>query len=306
MKLPSQVRVVEVGPRDGLQNEANQVPTEVKARFILGLTEAGYSEIEATSFVSPRWVPQLADAEEVSARLDLSSGRYTALVPNQKGLDRALALGYRRVAVFTAASEAFNQKNTNRSVAQSLLDFEPLFQQARSAGVEVRAYVSTAWHCPYAGPIPPEAVLPVVERLLEMGACEVSLGDTVGAAVPSEVEKLLLRLKPEKLALHFHDTSGTALANVLLGLQMGITCFDASAGGLGGCPYAPGASGNLASEDLLYMLSGMGIETGVDLKRVAEASLELARHLGRPLPSRCLARFQAQPDCLAAKGNQLA
>ena len=293
------IRLVEVGPRDGLQNESQPVPAEVKLAFLKGLSEAGYQEIEATSFVSPRWIPQLADAEEVSRRLPLRSGlTYTALIPNRKGLDRALACGFRRVAVFTAASEAFSQKNTNRSIAASLHEFAPLVEQARQAGASVRGYVSTAWFCPYDGAVPAAAVYEVCRPLLDMGIDEISLGDTVGLAVPSQVQSTLQDLLDhglarEQLALHFHDTSGTALANVLISLQMGFTTFDCSAGGLGGCPYAPGASGNLASEDLIYMLEQMGYPTGVNLERVGRASLELAAHLGRKLPSRTLARLQA-------------
>jgi hydroxymethylglutaryl-CoA lyase len=290
------IRLVEVGPRDGLQNEKEIVPVEVKLQFIEALAQAGYQEIEATSFVSPRWIPQLADAEEVSHQLKPHDGLvYTALIPNRKGLQRALDCGYRRVAVFTAASEAFSQKNTNRSIAQSLEEFAPLVEEARKAEVSVRGYVSTAWWCPYAGKIDVKDVIHVTEAMLAMGIEEVSLGDTVGLAVPSEVELTLEQLQHHrhKIALHFHDTSGTALANVLRAHQLGYTVFDCSAGGLGGCPYAPGASGNLASEDILYMFQQMGVSTGVDLNKVAAASTRLATHLGRKLPSRTLARIQA-------------
>jgi len=290
------IRLVEVGPRDGLQNEKEIVPIEVKLAFIEALAQAGYQEIEATSFVSPRWIPQLADAEEVSHQLKPHDGLvYTALVPNRKGLLRALECGYQRVAVFTAASEAFSQKNTNRSIAESLQEFQPLVQEAHNAGVSVRGYVSTAWWCPYAGRIPAAEVVRVSDALLDMGIEEVSLGDTVGLAVPTQVQETLEKLlsRRDKIALHFHDTSGTALANVLQAYQMGFSVFDCSAGGLGGCPYAPGASGNLASEDILYMFEQMGVPTGVNLEKVARASRELARKLGRTLPSRTLARLQA-------------
>ncbi|MBT9588200.1 hydroxymethylglutaryl-CoA lyase [bacterium] len=293
------IKLVEVGPRDGLQNEVRPVSAEVKVAFLRALSQAGYAEIEATSFVSPRWVPQLADAEEVSRQLCEQPGLvYTALVPNRKGLERALACGYKRVAVFTAASEAFSQKNTNRTIAASLQEFAPLVEQARQAGASVRGYVSTAWFCPYAGVIQAPAVYEVTRAMLDLGIDEVSLGDTVGLAVPSQVHSTLQHLldnglERPQLALHFHDTSGTALANVLISLQLGFATFDCSAGGLGGCPYAPGASGNLASEDLVYMLEHMGYPTGVDLERLARASLELAAHLGRTLPSRTLARLQA-------------
>ena len=290
------IRLVEVGPRDGLQNEKQVVPAEVKLEFIEGLAQAGYQEIEATSFVSPRWVPQLADAEEVSHQLKPHEGLvYTALVPNRRGLQRALECGYRRVAVFTAASEAISQKNTNRSIAESLAEFKPLMEDAAKAGVSVRGYVSTAWWCPYAGRISAQDVVSLTEALLELGMEEISLGDTVGLAVPTQVQETLEKLmsRREKIALHFHDTSGTALANVLQAYQMGFTVFDCSAGGLGGCPYAPGASGNLASEDILYMFEQMGVPTGVNLEKVARASLQLAAHLGRSLPGRTLARLAA-------------
>lgn len=290
------IRLVEVGPRDGLQNEKEIVPVEIKLQFIEALAGAGYREIEATSFVSPRWIPQLADAEEVSHQLRPHPGLvYTALIPNRKGLQRALDCGYQRVAVFTAASEAFCQKNTNRSIQASLDEFKPLMQDAQEAKVSVRGYLSTAWWCPYAGRVGAEEVVRVTEQMLDMGIEEVSLGDTVGLAVPSEVEATLKLLTNhrDKIALHFHDTSGTALANVLKAYEMGFQVFDCSAGGLGGCPYAPGASGNLASEDVIYMLEQMGEQTGVDLEKVARASLQLAEHLGRKLASRTLARLQA-------------
>lgn len=296
LRATPEVKVVEVGPRDGLQNESELIPGEVKQRFIAALADAGFSEIEATSFVSPRWVPQLADAAEISASLQPRDGLiYTALVPNEKGLDLALAAGYRRVAVFTAASEAFCQKNTNRSIAESLRDFGPLIERARRSGAGVRGYVSTAWYCPFSGRVDRDNVRRVTHELLALGVDEVSLGDTVGLAVPTEVDEVLDVVLNDALgmiALHFHDTSGTALANVLAGLRNGVMTYDASAGGLGGCPYAPGATGNLATEDLLYMLHGMGIKTGVNLERVARASLELAGHLGRTLPSRTLARMK--------------
>jgi hydroxymethylglutaryl-CoA lyase len=300
MPYPSKVKVVEVGPRDGLQNEKTTIPAAAKQRFICGLRGAGFAEIEATAFVSPKWVPQLADAAEVSRSLEPRSGlTYTALVPNRKGLQAARECGYKRVAIFTAASEAFSQKNTNRSIAESLEEFRPLMEDARAAGISVRGYVSTVWFCPYSGAVSAQSASDVTRWLLDLGVDQVSLGDTVGLAVPTQVEDTLHKLLQddvpvEKLALHFHDTSGTALANVLAGLQLGVTTYDSSAGGLGGCPYAPGAAGNVATEDLLYMLNGMGIETGVDLERVADASLELAAHLGRSLPSRALARIRSQ------------
>jgi len=287
--LPQRVRVVEVGPRDGLQNEPTFVPTEVKIRFIEMLAEAGLPVVEATSFVSPRWVPQLADAEQVLTGLRRLPGvRYPVLVPNLKGLERALAAGAREIAIFTAASETFCQKNLNRTIEQSLQEFEQVVREACQAGLWVRAYVSTAFVCPYEGIIHPEQVLPVVERLLTIGVDEISLGDTIGAAVPTQVAQLteqLQKLLPlEQTAYHFHDTYGMALANVLMALQMGVWIFDSSAGGLGGCPFAPGAAGNLATEDLLHMLDGMGIETGVHRQKVVEAARFILQHLQRGTP----------------------
>jgi hydroxymethylglutaryl-CoA lyase len=299
LKLPVKARVVEVGPRDGLQNETRPVPTEAKVGFIRTLAEAGLPEIEITSFVHPRWVPQLADAAEVVAALEHPlSARFTALVPNLKGAQRAVEAGLKRVAVFIAASESFSQKNTNRSIQQGLEDVAAVVECARQAGVSVRAYVSTVWFCPYEGRIGVEAVLPLCRALVEMGIEEISLGDTVGLAVPTDVDRtldgLLTEIPVGKLALHLHDTSGTALANAVVGLERGVTCFDASAGGLGGCPYAPGASGNLATEDLVYALERMGVETGVDLATVARASRQLAPHIDHPLPSRQLQRLASE------------
>lgn len=292
--LPSRVKVVEVGPRDGLQNESEVIPTPVKREFVRALAAAGLPEVEATSFVHPRWVPQLADAEELSRSLGELRG-LTALVPNRKGLERALACGFRRVAVFTAASESFSQKNTNRSIADSLAEFAELVPLARAAGATVRGYVSTAFVCPYEGPVAVSRVVEVSQALLDLGLDEVSLGDTIGVAVPTQVIALVgaWRAPLERLALHFHDTCGTALANVYAALELGVSVFDASAGGLGGCPYAPGATGNLATEDLLYLLHGMGIETGVSLEAVAAASRGLATSLGRELPGRVLRKLNA-------------
>jgi hydroxymethylglutaryl-CoA lyase len=283
--LPKQVRVVEVGPRDGLQNEKAQIPTEAKIRFIDLLSAAGFGTVEATSFVSPRAIPQLADASEVMAGITRRPGvSYPVLVPNQKGMERALAAGARSVAVFTAASETFTRHNINATIAESLENFRPVLALARREGVPVRGYISTVFGCPYEGVVPAANVLDVAERLLDLGVNELSLGDTIGVATPNQVVEiitLLARQIPlEKLALHFHDTRGTALANVLTGLQLGVTTFDASAGGLGGCPYAPGAAGNLATEDLLYMLRGLGIETGINLDNVVEATSMIATYLG--------------------------
>lgn len=289
--LPDRVTVYEVGPRDGLQNEAGLVPVEAKRAFVQALAAAGLPWVEATSFVHPKWVPQLADAAELLAGLEPVAGtRFPVLVPNAKGLERALASGVDSIAVFLAASESFSRKNTNASLEETFARVTPLIQEAKAAGLYVRGYLSVCWGCPYEGEIAPEVVADLSERLLKVGAEELSLGDTIGVADPAGVERVLsavgAKVGLEKIALHFHDTRGTALANVLAGLQLGVTTYDASAGGLGGCPYAPGASGNLATEDLLYLLHGLGIETGVDLEAVRAATLEMAQVLGRPAPSR--------------------
>lgn len=289
MNLPAAVRLVEVGPRDGLQNEPTPVPTEVKVRFIEMLADSELPVVEVTSFVSPRWVPQLADAEAVMRQVRRREGvRYVVLVPNMKGLERAVSVNADSIAIFTAASESFCQRNLNRTIEQSLQEFEQVVGQAKSGGLWVRAYVSTAFVCPYEGAIAPEQVRPIVEQLLAMGVDEISLGDTIGAGVPTQVERLTDALEPilpkERWAYHFHNTYGTALANVLTALQRGITIFDTAAGGLGGCPFAPGASGNLATEDLLYLLHGMGIRTGVSMEKVLEAAQSLLGYLNRATP----------------------
>ena len=292
-RIPKRVRVVEVGPRDGLQNEATPVATEDKVRYLELLAAAGLTTLEAGSFVRPDRVPQLADSDELFARLAPAEGvRYVALVPNLKGLERALACGARSVAVFAAASDGFNKANINMTVAESLEVQRPVVERARREGLWVRGYVSTGFGCPYDGEVKPEKVRDVVMALAYMGVDEISLGDTIGVATPTAVERVVAlvldRFPVERLALHFHDTRGTALANVLAGLMMGVSVFDASSGGLGGCPFAPGASGNLATEDLVYMLDGMGVETGVSLAKVAEASRFIGGVLGRALPSRYL------------------
>lgn len=297
--VPRHVRIYEVGPRDGLQNEAAFLATEDKARLVEALAAAGLPAIEITSFVNPRWIPPLADAENLAAmlrgRTDLP--RLTALVPNEKGLERALANGLREVAVFMSASETHNKRNINKTRAEAYTAFGPVFETCRVEGVAVRAYVSTVWGCPYEGAVAPEAVLEASLRLLELGAYEVSLGDTIGVGTPGQtadlLDLLLKNVPAERLAMHMHDTRGTALANCLVGLQMGITTFDASVGGLGGCPYAPGASGNLATEDLVYMLDGLGVETGVNLDRLVAAGLFAQELLGRPLPGRALRALAA-------------
>ncbi len=285
--LPRAVRVVEVGPRDGLQNEKALIPTEQKVQFINMLAEAGFPVVEATSFVSPRAIPQLSDASAVMAGLTrLPSTSFPVLVPNLKGMERALAAGVRAVAVFTAASESFTRHNINATIEESLANFRPVVALAQQEGVTVRGYISTAFGCPYEGSVDPLKVLSVAQALLEMGIDELSLGDTIGVATPNQVVDVIGLLVDDgaiplgQLAVHFHDTRGTALANVLMALQLGISIVDSSAGGLGGCPYAPGAAGNLATEDLLYMLNGMGIHTGVDLDKVVAATRFIVPFLG--------------------------
>jgi len=291
--LPSRVRVVEVGGRDGLQNEAHVLPTDAKIDFLERLGAAGLQTIEVGSFVRPDRIPQLTDTAEVFKRLTKRPGvRYVALVPNEKGLERALETGVRDIAIFTAASDTFNRKNINMSVEESIAAQRPVVERAKREGLWVRGYVSTCFGCPYEGKVAPERVRDVCATLQDMGVDEISLGDTIGVATPRQVESvvalLLERVPVGMLALHLHDTRGTALANVLAGLGTGISIYDSSAGGLGGCPYAPGASGNLSTEDLLYMLDGMGIETGVAIDKVVQASRYISTALGRDLPSRYL------------------
>ncbi len=285
--VPRSVRVVEVGPRDGLQNEKASVPTGQKIHFVQMLAEAGLPVVEATSFVSPRAIPQLSDASEVMAGLTrLPDTAYPVLVPNVKGMERALAAGVRSIAVFTAASESFTRHNINATIAESLANFRPVVAMARQEGVPVRGYISTVFGCPYEGAVDPRQALRVAQALLEMGINELSLGDTIGVATPNQVVDVISlfvnegAIPVEQVAVHFHDTRGTALANVLAALQLGVSIVDSSAGGLGGCPYAPGAAGNLATEDLLYMLHGMGIETGVNLEKVVEATRFITPYLG--------------------------
>ncbi len=291
--LPRKVRIVEVGPRDGLQNETRIVPTDKKAEFIRLLADSGLQDIEVASFVHPQRVPQLADAVELIRRLDCNSNvRYSALVPNMKGMARAIESGIRRIAVFTAASETFNRKNINMGIEESLDAFKPVVDLAIEEGMSVRGYISTCFVCPYEGAVSKDKVAEVTTRLFDLGVDEVSIGDTIGAATPKDVEStvslLISIFSPEKLAMHFHDTYGLAIANVYQCLQMGLTTFDSSTGGIGGCPYAPGASGNVATEDLLYLLDRLGIETGVASQRLRAASRFIAAELGRELPSRVL------------------
>ena len=298
--LPSRVRIVEVGPRDGLQNEAQAVPTGTKIAFVEALARAGLGDIEVSSFVRGDLVPQLGDAAEVFAGLDLPDPpRLWALVPNEKGLAAARAAGVTHVAVFTAASEGFNRANIRAGVDEALVRLDPVIREAKRGGLTVRGYVSTVFGCPYDGDVDPRAGARVAKALLDSGCEEISLGDTIGVAVPTDVERVLgacedRGIATHQLALHLHDTRGTALANVYAGLRLGVRTFDSSAGGLGGCPFAPGATGNLATEDLLYFLHEMGIETGVSFDAVAEASGLIAAALGRPLSSRARAAWSAK------------
>ncbi len=291
--LPASVTVVEVGPRDGLQNEAVGVSTADKIAFVDRLTAAGFPVVEVSAFVSPRWVPQMADAGEVLAGITRGPAtRYTALVPNLEGLERARAAKLDEIAIFAAASDTFSRRNINQGVEESLAGYAGVVREARASGLRVRAYLSTAFGCPFEGPMAPGVVAAVAARLVEMGAFEVSVSDTIGVAhpglVPEVVEAVRRHVDLGQIALHFHDTRGTALANVLAGLELGVATYDASAGGLGGCPYAPGAAGNLATDDLIYMLDGLGIHTGVDLAALGEASRFIGARLDHPLPSRYL------------------
>lgn len=302
--LPARVRLVEVGPRDGLQNESTSIPVATRLALIERLVKCGIKTVEAGSFVSPAWVPQMADSETVFAGLHREAGvRYTALTPNLKGFNRALAAGVDEVAVFSAASETFSQRNTNCSIAQSLLRLEEVFKAAQEHDIPVRAYVSCVLTCPYEGETAPEKVASLCETLLKMGCYEVSLGDTTGTGSPLKVarllDKCLQKADARQLAVHFHNTYGQALANILTALQMGISTLDSSVAGLGGCPYAPGASGNVASEDVVYQLHGMGIETGIDLQGLLAVSHWISNALGHPPRSQLALARQPHPD-----GNQ--
>ena len=286
MALPASVRIVEVGPRDGLQNEKSIIPTAAKVELIDRLSATGLQCIEATSFVSPKWVPQLADAAEVMAAIERRPGvRYPVLVPNLQGYERARAAGAADIAVFTAASEAFNRRNTNAGIDESLQRFAPVMERARADGVAVRGYVSTVLGCPYQGEVPLHDVVRVARALHDMGCFEISLGDTIGVGTPGKARDMLRAVAAEvpmpALAVHFHDTDGQALANTLACLEEGVAVVDSSVSGTGGCPYAAGASGNVASEDVVYMLHGLGIETGIDLDRLVDTGRWLAALLGR-------------------------
>ena len=293
MKLPADVTVYEVGPRDGLQNEARNVPTADKIRFIDALVAAGIRSIEITSFVSPKWIPQLADSAEVARGVQRPPGvRMSALVPNRRGLDTALASGMREIAVFMSASETHNKKNVNKTIADTLAAFRDVVPHALAANVPVRAYLSTCFGCPYEGDVDPARVVELAGALHDLGCYQISISDTIGVANPAQVEDVLSRVLAKHpasaLAVHFHDTQGTALANCVQAMQMGITTLDSAAGGLGGCPYAPGASGNLATEDLVAMLHAMGVATGIDLDKLVEASRGASTFIGHELPSKYL------------------
>lgn len=286
MTFPSRVKIVEVGPRDGLQNEKQIVPASVKIELIGRLGAAGLSVIESGAFVSPKWVPQMADTADVLAGIDRRAGvTYPVLVPNEKGMEGAIASGVDEIAVFSAASESFSQKNINCTIAESFDRFAPVIEMAKANNIRVRGYVSCVAGCPYEGAIAPDAVADVAAKLFDMGCYEISLGDTIGVGTPivtaTMVRAVMARVPVEKLALHCHNTYGQALANIYTGLEMGVAVFDSSVGGLGGCPYAKGASGNVATEDVLYMLNGMGIETGVDINAVVDTAWFISNHLGR-------------------------
>jgi len=303
--LPEQVKIVEVGPRDGLQNEKNMVSTDIKVELIHRLCDAGLSVIEATAFVSPKWMPQMADASDVMARISRKPGvTYPVLAPNLKGLEAAIEAGATEVAVFGAASESFSQKNINCSIAESLDRFRPIVSAARDANIAVRGYVSCVLGCPYEGEIAPQKVADVAKALFDMGAYEISLGDTIGTGTPGKaqamIEAVAAHVAIENLAAHFHDTYGQALANLLAVLQMGIATIDSSVAGLGGCPYARGASGNVATEDVVYMLNGLGIDTGIDLEKLAKTGSWITGKIGRQSESKANLALAAKHDTVGA------
>lgn len=300
--IPKSVRVFEVGVRDGLQNESRPVSLDDKIFLAQGLVHAGIGDLELGAFVRPDRVPQMADTELVyeavhQKTLRLGKARAWALVPNLQGLERAIQSGVERIAIFTAATESFNKRNIGMSVADSLRNYADVVREAKKRKIQVRGYVSTVFGCPYEGKVAPKQALAVVEKVMKLGVAEVSIGDTIGVATPKGVDDIvrpaLRSFGAKKIAVHFHDTRGTSLANTLRALELGVTTVDASAGGLGGCPFAPGATGNLATEDLVYMLDGMGVKTGVDLKKLARTSLEFARRISRPITSRYLQAFEA-------------
>lgn len=308
-RLPARVDVYEVGPRDGLQNELRSVPLKDKLRLVSALVAAGERRIELTSFVSPKWIPQLADAEELLARVERPSGvTFSALVPNLKGLDRAKAAGLSEAAVFASATETHSRKNINKSIPEALHVAGAVTRRALAAGMRVRAYLSVVWGCPYEGATSVETVVDLARRLVDLGVYQLSLGDTIGVGIPTQTETILeavLRYIPaSKLALHLHDTRGTALANALVGLTYGVATLDASIGGLGGCPYAPGAAGNLATEDLVNLLQGMGVETGIDLPRLVEAGEVAQELIGRKLSGKYLQAALGERDRQATRTRQ--
>ena len=305
MRYPKRVKMVEVGPRDGLQNEPGSVPAEVKVALIDRLSDAGLPAIEAGSFVSPKWVPQMADTAEVMARIRRKPGvAYPVLVPNMKGLEGALAAKAEEIAIFGAATEAFSKRNINCSIAESLERFEPVCRAALDHGMRVRGYMSVVLGCPYEGEVKPEAVAAVSQRLYDMGCYEISLGDTIGAGTPAKAQRMIevvaKKIPVGKLAGHFHDTYGQALANILAVMETGVATFDSSVAGLGGCPYAKGATGNVASEDVLYMLGGLGIETGVDMAKLLDAAEFICAQLKRPTVSRAGRALAAKREKAAA------
>ncbi|RYG72363.1 hydroxymethylglutaryl-CoA lyase [Lentibacillus lipolyticus] len=298
-RWPENVQVKEVGPRDGLQNETTRVATADKVHWINMLSESGVKEIEYSSFVHPKWVPALSDAHEVGKKIKRNPNvRYSALVPNMKGLELALETGIDGASVFMSASDTHNRKNINKSIDETFPVLREVVEEAKQAGKHVTGYVSTVFDCPYEGQVTPEQVLRVCDQLFEFGADDVSLGDTIGTAVPSQVEKLLdavlARYPKEKIIMHFHDTRGMAIANTMTSMEYGITRFDSSIGGLGGCPYAPGAAGNVATNDILYLLHGLGIDTGISERKLQEAALYIQNKLGKTLPSKTLASAASQ------------
>jgi len=301
MRYPSRVKIVDVSPRDGLQNEKGSVPTEVKVELVDRLSDAGLRSVEAGSFVSPKWVPQMADSAEVMARIRRKPGvSYPVLVPNMKGLDAAIAAGATEVAGFAAATEAFSKRNTNCTIAESMQRQAEVCDAALKAGVRVRGYISVVLDCPYEGEVRPQAVADVATQLRDMGCYEISLGDTIGTGTPARsqrlVETVARRIPLDMLAGHFHDTYGQALANILAVMELGVATFDSSVAGLGGCPYAKGATGNVATEDVLYMLNGLDVETGVDMNRLLDAAQFICDHLGRPTASRAGRALAAKRD----------
>ncbi len=306
--MPKRVEVYEVGPRDGLQNELRTLVTAEKVRLIEGLINAGQKRIEVSSFVSPRWIPQLADAEKVFSQLPAHEGvTFSALVPNLKGLERAKAVGLKEAAVFLSVTESHSQKNINKSVDEAINTAREVTRDALAAGMRVRCYLSTVWGCPYEGLTPVARVVEVIRRLADLGFYQLSLGDTIGVGTPFQtariVEEVSKVLSLDQIALHLHDTRGTALANALVGMSLGVTTFDSSIGGLGGCPYAPGAAGNLATEDLVYMLQGMGIHTGIDLNRLVDAGQLAQELIGRKLSGKYLQAALGEREKQASRSH---